>query len=1303
MARSSRNLFTTVKAEGGLLPPDFLQRLVEGAKGIEGLTPESYHLIAGEKPNEAASRSWNRLQNAWAAFQTASNGLRAEDAGTGLTREKWLLPLFSELGYGRLQPAKTFEIDGKPYPISHLWQLTPIHLVGRNVELDRRSPGVIGAAKTTPHGLMQEFLNRHEGHLWGFVSNGLKLRILRDNKSLTRQAYVEFDLAGMIDGQAYSDFAVLFLLCHQSRVEAERAEQCWLEKWADAAREQGTRALDQLREGVEGAIKALGRGFLAQPANRELVDKLRSGALDKQDYYRQLLRTVYRLIFLFVAEDRDLLLTAPHGSKPRKRYIDHYSASRLRTLAERRRGTPHPDLWHALRLVFAKLSSDTDCPELGLPALGSFLWSDKATPDLDRCELSNGDLLEAIRSLALTLDGKIRRAIDYRNLGAEELGSVYESLLELHPDVNADAPTFDLKVAAGHERKTTGSYYTSTSLIECLLDSALEPVLQEAAKRAAPEKAILDLKVCDPACGSGHFLIAAAHRMANRLAAVRTGDEESSPEAVRKALRDIVGRCLYGVDINPMAVELCKVNLWLEALEPGKPLSFLEHHIQCGNSLLGTTPALLKKGIPDGAFEPLEGDDKAICRILKKKNKAEREGGQRSLLEAMHEAGDALRDVALALAGLDAVLDDTPEGQRSKQARWEELVRSNEYAATRLLGDAWCAAFFWKKTDDSSLPYPITEDAFRGIEKDPLSTPPRMLNEIRTLAGRYRFFHWHMAFPDLFRVTSEETGPGWEGGFDLVLGNPPWETLSPDVKEFFSAFEPRIRFVDKRGQDEITSRLLADPKIAGRWSAYRRDLFGLVAFLKDSGRYKLFAPGNLGKGDFNSYRMFVETALQTTRRGGFTAQVVPAGFYGGANAMAIRKELFEHWDLRLVLGLINTGERWFAGVDQTTRFSAYAARKGGHTDSFAVAFGIRSPEQLAAALCARQMLSVASVVEQSPVALAIPETTGEGDAEIAARMYRRWPKFGDATAGPPQRTYMAEVHMGNDRWRFADGPPGLPVYEGRMVDQFDHRAKAYRSGRGRAAVWEELGWSNPQKTIGPQWYVPLDKLPEKVAGRVGQFRIGFCDVTAPRNERSLLAALIPPGTVCGHKVPSIVFPDDYRWAYMVWLAVANSFCIDFLVRKKVALAMSFTVLDSVPFPRLPLRDPLATRLGTLALRLTCTSLEMVPYWNSMAQHGWCEPAPPDGPPPGLVTEEDRAVAKAEIDAVVAQRVFDLSRAELAQVLDTFPIVRRRDEERFGEFRTKRLTLGWYDAVQAEAAPLGSSLGSESAQQGTVRP
>ena len=334
-----------------------------------------------------------------------------------------------------------------------------------------------------PHSLVQEFLNRSEVHLWGFVSNGLKFRILRDNIRLTRQAYVEFDLQAMFDGKVYPDFSLLWRLCHQSRVEAEKPQECWLEQWSKAAQQHGLRVLDQLRGGVEQAIAALGRGFLACPANLRLRDQLRVGKLDAQDYYRQLLRLVYRLLFLFVAEDRDLLFDPQAGEVARDHYRRFYSTARLRQQAERLRGTQHTDLYQMLSLVMEKLGSATGCSELGLPALGSFLFSSQAVPDLEGCHLANADLLAAIRVLALTSDGQALRPVDYRNLGSEELGSIYESLLELHPDFHAEAGTFELRSASGNERKTTGSYYTPTSLITCLLDSALDPVLDEAARK----------------------------------------------------------------------------------------------------------------------------------------------------------------------------------------------------------------------------------------------------------------------------------------------------------------------------------------------------------------------------------------------------------------------------------------------------------------------------------------------------------------------------------------------------------------------------------------------------------------------------------------------------------------------------------------------------------------------------------------------------------------------------------------------------------------------------------------------------
>ncbi len=476
MRQRHREIFTTIKTEGNLLPIDLLHRIAEGDSGLKGLTPDSYHLTKSERLNEVINRAWNRCEGVWRSFQSDAASLPETDAGTTLTRERWLLPLFQELEYGRLLTSKAQEIERKTYPISHAWHHTPIHLVTFRQDLDRRTPGVAGAARMSPHSLVQEFLNRSDDNLWGMVSNGLRLRLLRDNASLTRQAYVEFDLEGMMSGKAYSDFILLFLLLHQSRVEAERPDQCWLERWTQEAQKQGTRALDHLRGGVEQAIATLGQGFLAHPANTDLRQKLQSGDLASYDLYQQLLRLVYRMIFLFVAEDRNLLLLPDAPAEARGRYLDHYSITRIRRLAGRLRGTRHADIWKGLRITFRCLAAGE--PALGIDPLGGFLFSENAISDLNNCELSNDALLTAVRNLSFTQDNKTLRPVDYRNLGTEELGSVYESLLELHPEINVSASTFDLKIAAGSERKTTGSYYTPSSLINCLLDSALERIFQ---------------------------------------------------------------------------------------------------------------------------------------------------------------------------------------------------------------------------------------------------------------------------------------------------------------------------------------------------------------------------------------------------------------------------------------------------------------------------------------------------------------------------------------------------------------------------------------------------------------------------------------------------------------------------------------------------------------------------------------------------------------------------------------------------------------------------------------------------------
>ncbi len=1033
--------FTTIRTEGGLLPADLLQRIVSG-KDLPGLRPEDYHLAANERLNEAISRSWNRLLGVWQSFDDRRRQLPESDRSTTLTRERWLLILFQELGYGRLpyQREGLVTDDGERYPISHVWGRTPIHLITFRQDLDRRDPAI----KRTPHGMMQEFLNRSSTYLWGFLSNGLRLRILRDNASLSRAAYVEFDLEGMMRGEVYADFVVLWLVAHQSRVEVGESgdpADCWLERWMKEARESGARALDALRDGVQEAITHLGRGFLAWrkgDANRVLRQRLRTGELTPQDYYRQLLRLVYRLIFLFVAEDRNLLLTPDASPQARERYMTYYSGRRLRRLAAARRGGPHPDLYRTLRLVIHLLREGYE--PLGLPGLGGFLFSPEATPDLNDLDIANRDLLEAIRSLAFVASNRVLWPVDFRNLGSEELGSVYESLLELHPQVDLGAPDFQLRVAAGSERKTTGSYYTPTSLINELLDSALEPVIRDRLERAgriargewrivssewlsekelhhvyqlisrsgrlatrddrgqtslsadraissdreirtdlpdstgsgihssqhrgglgaalpggvhpvpspgqrqshrtgdplasergnravqkgsdsAPDAGIgdtgktarepgkepasekerrlteaerrafeamwrelplatrhsllaeamlLDIKVIDPASGSGHFLIAAAHRLAAHLARIRNQDQEPSPAAHREALRDVVRHCIYGVDINPMAVELCKVGLWLESLDPGKPLTFLDRNIQCGNSLVGVTPGLDISIIPDDAFKPVTGDDKKTATALRRRNKRERQG-QQSMFEALatgkgfEELEQERKKLADKLAEVEDIPEDDLEDVALKAMYYQDYLNSPVYRRKKDEYDLWTAAFFWPiPAGDAELMLAPTQAALDRL-RDQWNPDDPVVQQARAIAQENQFFHWELAFPTVFGRDA--------GGFDVVLGNPPWEHTELKEKEWFASRRPEIAQAPGAKRKRLIASLAQDdPGLYKAFISARHKADAFSKFVRVSGRYPL-----CGRGRINTYAIFSELISGLKNTTGSVGIIVPTG------------------------------------------------------------------------------------------------------------------------------------------------------------------------------------------------------------------------------------------------------------------------------------------------------------------------------------------------------------------------------------------------------------------------------------------
>lgn len=1297
----TRSPFTTLRTEGALLPADLLQRVLAGDSDLDGLTPESYHL-SGEKLNEAINRSWNRLQGAWAAFRQAREKLPADDTATTVTRERWLSPILQELGFGRLPAAKALEIEGKSYAISHLWNEVPLHLVGAGTKLDERSRGVAGAAKASPHSLVQEVLNRSEARLWGFVSNGLRWRVLRDNASLTRQAFVEFDLEAMFNGEVYADFAVFWLVCHQSRVEAERPETCWLEQWSRAAQQRGTRALDTLRKGVEDAISALGAGFLAHPANTALRDKLRAGNLDKQDYYRQLLRLVYRLIFLFVAEDRDLLLVPEADRGARERYTQFYSTTRLRRLAERLRGRRHADLYVAVRLVMEKLGKG-GCPELGLPELGSFLWSAEAIPDLAGCELSNADLLAAVRALALTEEtagrSRVRRAVDYKNLGPEELGSVYESLLELHPELNTAAATFALRAASGSERKTTGSYYTPSSLIQCLLDSALDPVIAEAMKQPDPEAAILALKVCDPACGSGHFLIAAAHRLARRLARVRSGETEPAPEVLRHALRDVIGRCLYGVDVNPMSVELCKVSLWMEALEPGRPLNFLDHHIQCGNSLIGATPALLARGISDEAFTPIEGDDKKYCSEFKKRNKQER-AGQLALPLDQAQPWGRLGDLAAAMLALGAAPDDTPDELRAIEQQYAEIVRSAAYENGRLWADAWCAAFVWKKTRDFA--YPITEAVFRRIERNPHDVVPWMRAEIRRLAAQYSFFHWHLAFPDVFRPLpgqlDDDDVKGWNGGFDCVLGNPPWERIKLQEEEFFASRNSEIVQAPNRAARQALIRALpqTDPALAQAFADAKRETEAASHFVRQSGRYPLTAVG-----DVNTYALFAELARSVITERGYTGIIVPTGIATDDSTKAYFSDVVEKKSLVSFMGFKNEEFLFARPVEHTVTFGLLTlvgdAASAPQMEFTWLAYNIDHMQDMRR----RIVLTPDDLRLFNPNTRTCPIFRTSADVAMARKIYADVPILENEVLGisPWRPQFYALFHMSGDSELFADAanPNYVPLYEAKLFHQYDHRWATYADvtkddlRRGLAKDLDLRCKQQAHQIAMPRYWVPRKVVDDRLASHSRGWLIAYRRIARSTDERTTIATAIPK---LGAGDPAmLLFPGvDSAALSACLLACLNSMALDYVTRLK----LGGTDLRNHYLKQLPVLSPnifapqqreyIAVRAGELIY----TAWDIKPFvddlwreadpdlrallqrqWDencaATGGHTWDPPAwaeiAPDGCPlPPFKWDEDRrAVLRAELDAYYA-KLYSLNRKQLRFILDPHGLSHRELED-----------------------------------------
>lgn len=757
--------YPSIRIEGSILSSDILDAIERDEKGFQ--KPRDFGLDVSARVKDEIASTWADARDQWRIFSRKTDALKENATGTTETRNLWMTPLLGLLAYNIELATKGEDINGKNYPISHRDTKRdefPIHIVGCNESLDKR-PGD-GSKRMSPHALVQEYLNLTE-HLYAIVSNGRLLRLLRDSTRLVKLSFIEFDLDRMFEEELFADFAIMYRLLHASRmpVSQDSANESPIEIYHQDALDSGSRIREGLSAAVEKSIRSLANGFLKHPANESLRQSISSEQVDSKTYYQWLLRLIYRLLFLMVIEERDLIFAQRANRRHRDIYYSYYGISRLRKLSEHRHFADrrYQDGWKGLRHTFLLFEDRGHGAKLGIAPLAGELFEHKALGNFPDCELDNEVLLTCIRNLSVftnPITGQSMR-VNYAALNVEEFGSVYEGLLEYDPQILEIEGQFEFSFIAGDDRASSGSHYTPDELVQPLIKHSLDYIIEDKLKEPNPEKALLSITVCDVACGSGHILLNAARRIATALAIIRTGDDQPTPSAFRTAVRDVIRNCIYGVDLNPLAVELCKVSLWLEAHIPGEPLNFLDHHIKCGNAIVGLAHRdELKRGIPDEAFATLQGDDKEVAAELRKKNKEERKGYQSLDFAGRRvEDLDALRIAFTSVANLP---EKTPEQIRKKQNAYDEYLSGVHLRNLKTLADIQVAQFYIPKTQANQRKI-TTHDQYRRYLRGE-NPHPEPTAFAQAIAQRKRFFHWFLEFPVVLP----------DGGFDCILGNPPY-------------------------------------------------------------------------------------------------------------------------------------------------------------------------------------------------------------------------------------------------------------------------------------------------------------------------------------------------------------------------------------------------------------------------------------------------------------------------------------------------------------------------------------------------
>jgi hypothetical protein len=943
-------------------------------------------------------------------------------------------------------------------------------------------------------------------------------------------------------------------------------------------------------------------------------------------------------------------------------------------------------LWEGVKQTFRLYCEQKAADIMDIAVLNGDLFGPQAMRDLDAACILNRHFLHGFAHLSLFKDRRITRRINYGYLDVEELGSVYESLLDYHPVFKeVDGKTkFDL--AFGTERKSTGSYYTRPELVQELIKSALVPVVEERLEQAetveAKEKELLSLKVCDPAAGSGHFLLAAARRIGTELAKVRSGEEQPTPSEFRKAVRDVIQHCIYGVDLNPLATDLCKVALWLEGHNRGYPLTFLDHRIKNGNSLVGLdTLDRLKEGIPNDAFKPVTGDDKEVAKQIKAQNRKELkawQAGQLPLLSTIEEEfKEDLLSFAKEVNKIDSIEEREAGDVGKKQEEYERIRSGRRWHRDWTAANIWTAAFFYPLNDvaDPAIP---TQDRLVSFLANPGAAHGQLVGKANGLAAKLKFFHWPLEFPDVLDA----------GGFDVVLGNPPWERISLKEREFFVDYSDEIA---TEPNNKIRAKLIEElietkPDIYHEYERAKQLALRTKKYLSSSGLYP-----STGVGDINTYALFPEKFLKLQKEIGSSGVITQTQLVTEKTYSNFTKNLIENKRIRICYAFEN--ERFlFAGAHHSTRFILLTI--GRNINEFECATGIWLPEWLSDD---RRVYTLNSnvVKKLNPDTYSIPQFRTNYDAELSKKIYKVVPPLKASDNFRKDITVSRIMHDKDDAdvilydRNTSEEMSLTPIIESKHIEQFNHRYSTYdnvpeeliKKGYPRVLSPEEL--EDSSISIIPRKWTSINDSPQRFRDYPRDWMLHIRNITNSIAIRTAICAITPKHPNTGSC--TWIRNDAYSVGdYLYLLAVINSLVFDYLARQKVGgIHLNSYHLFQLPVPDFPSENELDihSKIIEHSFELTYTSLDLISLADD---YGYKEK-------PYIWNDERRVLLRAENDAYIAN-LYGLNRDELRYLLypsdifsddypsETFRVLKEKEIAKYGEYRTQRLVLEAWDRL-----------------------